>query len=407
MITVVGWDGSALDPKALQALQNSTFVTGGRRHLDALPVPPGARTVVMGNVEHALDDLARHEGPAVVLASGDPGFFGIVRALQERALTYTVIPAVSSVAAAFARAGIAWDDALVVSAHGRDLRPVLNACRAFPKVAVLTGPETGPGELAVGLRGVPRRIVVAERLGMPDERVSSFDSASHLQETREWESPSVVLVLDLHAHPRLTSAVRRRVAAPLPWASAPAAAPDGWALPEDAFQHRDGMITKSDVRALVLPRLAPRLGTLVWDIGAGSGSVGIECARFGAAVVAVERNAQQCSRIRSNAAQHGVDVQAVCASALDVLDGLPEPDAVFLGGGGLAVAEAVVARRPARVVAALAALDRLAPLRDLLAGGGYSVEGAMVSVSRLSPLPDGSSRLAAENPVLVLSGVLS
>lgn len=395
MITVIGYDGGAWSASALTALADARLVTGGQRHLDAAPVRDDARRVVMGNVDRALDDLARHDGPAVVLASGDPGFFGIVRALQERKLRYTVLPAVSSVAMAFARAGLPWDDALVVSAHGRDLRPVVNACKAFGKVAVLTGPGTGPGEIAAALTGTPRRIVVAERLGMPDERVSTFNAATHMSPSRAWDGPNVVLVLDPRAEP-----------GPMGWAAAPAAAPDGWALPEDDFVHRDGMITKSEVRALVLPRLAPRVGTMVWDVGAGSGSVAVECARFGAAVIAIERNTQQCGRIRMNAARHGVEVVAVCDSAPGAFGLLPDPDAVFLGGGGLGVAAVAVTRRPVRIVATLAALDRVAPLRNLLQENGYEVEGSLVSVSRLVALPDGSSRLAAANPVLVLSGVL-
>ncbi|RKS73786.1 precorrin-6Y C5,15-methyltransferase (decarboxylating) [Motilibacter peucedani] len=392
MITVIGWDGSELSAEALRTLEKATFVTGGSRHLDALPVPPGARTVVMGNVERALDELERHDGDAVVLASGDPGFFGIVRALQQRSLRYAVVPAVSSVALAFARAGLPWDDALVVSAHGRDLRPVVNACRAFGKVAVLTGPGAGPSELAEALSGLPRSLVVGERLGTADERVTEFSASRPV--ARDWAEPNVVLVLAVKPGPSERG-----------WLAGPAAAPSGWALPDDDFAHRDGMITKAEVRALVLPRLAPTVGTLVWDVGAGSGSVAVECARFGAAVVAVERDGQQVGRIRTNAGRHGVDVQVVTGAAPAALVGLPDPDAVFVGGGGAEVVAAVVARQPARVVVALAALDRLAPVRDLLHDNGYDVEGTLISASRIAPLPDGSSRLAATNPVLVVSGV--
>ena len=136
MITVVGMDGSPLGPLAEAALAAATLVVGGRRHLAALPVPAGpaavagVRTVVLGELAPALEVLAAHDGDAVVLASGDPGFFGIVRALRERGLAAVVLPAVSSVALAFARAGLPWDDAAVVSAHGRDLRPAVNVCRA-------------------------------------------------------------------------------------------------------------------------------------------------------------------------------------------------------------------------------------------------------------------------------------
>jgi precorrin-6Y C5,15-methyltransferase (decarboxylating) len=107
MITVVGMDGSALSPRAEAALAAATLVAGARRHLAV--APHQARTVVLGELAPALDALAAHDGDAVVLASGDPGFFGIVRALRGRGLKFTVLPAVSSVALAFARAGLpAW-----------------------------------------------------------------------------------------------------------------------------------------------------------------------------------------------------------------------------------------------------------------------------------------------------------
>src|SRR5207247_4609155 len=113
------------------------------------------------------------------------------------------------------------------------------------------------------------------------------------------------------------------------WAAPRRQVPAGWALPDDAFEHRAGMLTKAEVRAVALARLGPGLGDLVWDVGAGSGSVAVECARFGAAVVAVERDPGACELVRRNASAHDVDVSVVCGEAPGVLDGLPDPDAVF------------------------------------------------------------------------------
>ncbi|MER7474309.1 bifunctional cobalt-precorrin-7 (C(5))-methyltransferase/cobalt-precorrin-6B (C(15))-methyltransferase, partial [Micromonospora sp. NPDC000018] len=183
----------------------------------------------------------------------------------------------------------------------------------------------------------------------------------------------------------------------------PAAAPaGGWALPESAYTHRASMITKSEVRALAVARLRPRLGRLVWDVGAGSGSVGIECALLGAAVVAVDRD--PTAPVRANAARHGVDVRLVVGAAPGALHGLPDPDAVFVGGGGTDVLAAVAHRRPDRVVVTLAAVDRVAPAVGLLRAAGYAVEGVQLSAARLADLPGGSIRLAATNPVVVLTG---
>lgn len=176
----------------------------------------------------------------------------------------------------------------------------------------------------------------------------------------------------------------------------------GWALGEEQFDSRDAVITKAEVRALALARLAPAPGTLVWDVGAGSGSVGVECARFGAAVIAVERDQQRCERIKANAARHAVDVRVEHGEAPQALDGLPAPDAVFVGGGGPEVAEAVAARRPARIVVALAAIERAGAAHAALTGAGYTADGTLLQAARFAPLPGDVHRLAAINPVFLV-----
>ncbi|MGW1285880.1 precorrin-6y C5,15-methyltransferase (decarboxylating) subunit CbiE [Streptomyces sp. NPDC002586] len=401
MITVVGTGTGAPVPEGL--LAGAALVVGGRRHLDAARLPAGAARIVLGPLAPALDTIAEYaeyaDKDVVVLASGDPGFFGIVRALAERfgAERLDVRPGVSSVATAFARLGLPWDDAVVVSAHGRDLRTAVNVCRAQPKVAVLTGPGAGPAELGAAL-GDGRVLVVASALGDPErervERVTPAEAAA-----RDWGTAvSVVLCLD---EARALGAVRT-VAGVL-------ARPAGWALDEGAFAHRDSMITKFEVRALALARLGPRLGDLVWDVGAGSGSVAVECARLGAAVVAVEKAADGVERVRANARAHGVDVRVVHGSAPDALAGLADdPDAVFVGGGGRelpAVVRACARRARRTVVVAMAALDRVPAAREALTAAGFTCDGVLLQSSRLAPLPGDVTRLAATNPVFLLWGV--
>jgi precorrin-6Y C5,15-methyltransferase (decarboxylating) len=384
-ITVVGCDGGPLPPGAAEALAAATLVVGGARHLDAVAGPAGGvERLVLGDVAAAVARLAAHPGPAVVLASGDPGFFGIVRALRRAGTAPRVLPAVGSVAHAFARIGEPWDDAVVVSAHGRDLRRAVNACRAHRKVAVLTAPGAGPAELAAALRGLPRRIVVASRLGTPDERITGPEDAAE---------PNVTLVLG-----------ETDPGGPARWLAGPGPAPAGWALPEEAFAHRDSMITKAEVRALALARLGPRLGDLVWDVGAGSGSVAVECARLGAAVVAVERDPAGCAAVAANAAAHGVDVEVVEGVAPAALAGLPQPDAAFVGGGGAAALAGCLERGPARLVAAFAAVERVGPALAALAAAGYATGGTQLQANRLVPLPGGAHRLAATNPVYLVWG---
>lgn len=389
-ITVVGVDGDVLPPGAADALRAARHVHGSARHLAAV----GAKAAVRREFGTLTRDTVRAVEPgSVLLASGDPGFFGVVRMVRDLGIVPAVLPARSSVALAFARIGRPWDDAAVVSAHGRELRPALNVCRARAATAVLTGPGAGPAEIGAGLHGWRRTLVVAERLGEPDERVVTVQAAEAAG--REWDPLNVVLCLRrLHAVPERG------------WYAGgePVPPPDGWALPEDAFVHRAGMVTKAEVRALALARLAPRPGALVWDVGAGSGSVGVECARLGAAVVAVERRPDDVARIAANAGALGVDVRVVEGAAPAALAGLPAPDAAFVGGGGPGVVAAVAAAGPARLVVALAALDRIAPTRAALHTAGYTVDGVQLAASRLAPLPGGAVRLAATNPITLLWG---
>lgn len=374
-ITVVGVNGR---PPAVDA----DLVVGGRRHLDGAG---GRQVAVEGDLGPALDAIAAEPGSVCVLASGDPGFFGIVRALAERfgPDRLDVRPAPSSVSLAFARLGLPWDDAVVVSAHGRPLEQAARQAAAAPKAAVLTSPASPPEALGAALLAAGARhtrAAVCTRLGSADEQVTAVDLPALA--AGRWDPVSVVVLLEGDGV-----------------GGAPSLA---WGLPEHRFAHREGMVTKAEVRAVALGKLAlPRAGVL-WDVGAGSGSVAVECARLcpGLRVVAVERGAEDAARIRANAADHGAAVEVVEGEAPAALEGLPDPDRAFVGGGGVDVLDAVRRRlrTGGRLVAAYAALDRAAAAFERL---GHVVE---VAVSRGRALPGGGVRLAAENPVFVAWG---
>lgn len=394
-ITVIGLDGGPLPDEATRLLEEAVLVSGGRRHLEGLSVEPERSVILEGDLSAALSRIKTEKGPVVVLASGDPGFFGIVRLLSRRfgPENLRVLPAVSSVSLAFARAGTSWDDAVTVSAHGREPRRAVSVCRSHPKVAVLTSPDFGPAELAKELGGIDRTFFVAEKLGSADERIFR-GSASEVLST-EWEDPNVVLVLD-----------ERRSAAGKGWISSGIGSRGPWALPEDEFEHRSGMITKSPTRAFVLSRLGPGPGDLVWDVGAGSGSVAIECARLGAAAIAIERDPESCARLRRNAERHGVDVSIVEGEAPEALRDLPEPDAVFIGGTGGSFEEtvkqcAVRARRS--VVLALVGLERVVPAGKILDDCGLTVESTFLQASPVKGVGP-MHRVVPESAVFVVCG---
>jgi precorrin-6B C5,15-methyltransferase / cobalt-precorrin-6B C5,C15-methyltransferase len=408
-ITVVGVGDDRLDllsPEARQALADADAVVGGRRHLwlwqswAARPVAEGADVPetleVGGDADEAAQAVRRWaiEGGrrVCVLASGDPGFFGIVRALlravDRRALR--VIPAPSSVSVAFARLGLPWDDAIVVSAHGRPLAEAVRVVRTAAKAAVLTSPDVPPEALGAALveAGATMDLVaVCSRLGSPDEAVTELTLESLAG--GEFDPLSVVVLVGPGGMPLVGwEAGAGRILA--------------WGTPDDAFEHRAGMVTKAEVRSVVLGKLALPARGVLWDVGAGSGSVAVECALVqpGLTVLAVERTAETGARISANALATGAAVHVVTGEAPGVLAGLPPPDRAFVGGGGLVVLDAVVERlRPGgRVVAAYAAVDRAVAAAERL---GDMVQ---VAVGRGERLPDGGWRLAAQNPVFVAWG---
>jgi precorrin-6Y C5,15-methyltransferase (decarboxylating) len=384
MITVIGCDGSELPAEARARIDEATLVIGPERVIRRVRPAPGVRTVVGGDVVRALTShLEQGGGAAVVLADGDPGFFGGLRELRTHGLSPEVIPANSLVSRAFARAGLDWEDALVVGTP--DLRRAVNVCRAHHKVAVLTAPGVGPGELARELAPTtPRALIVCEDLGGPDERVTH--SRMGEATTRPWKDPDVVLVLDPH---------HRR---PEPsWLAGGRPGPGEWALDYGAVA-----AVGPQVRAFVLAKLGPRLGDLVWDVGAGTGEIAVECARFGAAVIAVERDAARCEAIKRNVLAHRVKVALTRGQAPSALEPLPDPDGVHVGGGGLDVVAACAARTPSSLVAVLRVVEQVPAALAILREHGYYSEGVQIQTSRLGVRADGTHHLAPVDPVFVV-----
>jgi precorrin-6Y C5,15-methyltransferase (decarboxylating) len=303
-----------------------------------------------------------------------------------------VIPAPSSVSVAFARLGLPWDDAAVVSTHGRSLTDAVRAIRLARKAAVLTSPDSPPeavGRALVAARAAVDLVAVCSRLGHADESITMVGLEQLASGT--WDPLSVVVLLGPAGRP---------IAG---WGGADTGGkPLAWGLPDNAYGHRDGMVTKFEVRAVALGKLALPPAGILWDVGAGSGSVAVEAVSLcpGLTVFAVEERVDDAARITQNAARFGADVRVVHGRAPEACDGLPDPDRVFVGGGGLDVLDAALARlRPGgRVVATFTALDRASAAADRL---GSLVQ---ISASRGRTLPDGGWRLAAENPVFVAWG---
>ncbi|WP_075856119.1 precorrin-6y C5,15-methyltransferase (decarboxylating) subunit CbiE [Rhizobium hainanense] len=319
----IGEDGPAgLGDEAKRLIAAAPMVFGGTRHLDLMsPLITGETQAWLSPFEKSVETvLARQGKPTVVLASGDPFFYGVGVTLSRRipASEMTVIPAPSSFSLAASRLGWPLQETTVLSLHGRPIdliRPHLHTGR---KILALTSDGKGPADLAALLQGSgfgSSELTVLEALGGPHERVSRQIAADF--------TLSGINDLNICAVEVKAEAGARIL-------------PLSAGLPDELFEH-DGQITKREIRAITLSALAPRHGELLWDIGAGSGSIGIEwmLADPSLRAIAIEASAERAARIRRNAANFGVPSLAIVeGEAPTALSGLAAPDAIFIGGGG-------------------------------------------------------------------------
>jgi precorrin-6Y C5,15-methyltransferase (decarboxylating) len=410
MIEVIGTDAGA--PASLPAAQRerllqASLVAAPRRLHPALQAFFGAAAPTLlatDAIDVCLEQLAHcpAQQAVVVLASGDPLWFGIGRQLLQRLdpARLRFHPAPSSLQLAFARIGRPWQDASWISLHGRDPEALAARLQQRPAaLAVLTDPGHGGAAsvrqlLAASGLEASYGLWVCERLGHPQERVQRLGPSDPLPADLD---PLHLVLLVAEAPP-----------APEP-ASLPL-----FGLPDGLFlQHGDrrGLMTKREVRIQLLADLDLPAAGVLWDLGAGVGSVGLEALRLRPQLRlwALEQRGGSAELIRANALRLGVEPAGVVEGrAPGALAALPDPDRVLLGGGGrdrLALLEAVLPRlRPGGVVVVpLATVEALAELRPALERAGLRVGVSQLQAWRGAPLADGT-RLAPLNPVLVLRG---
>jgi precorrin-6Y C5,15-methyltransferase (decarboxylating) len=321
-IVGIGEDGvEGLSPVARGLIEAAEIVFGGRRHLGlAAALIRGATRPWPSPFDDAPEEVMRRRGrPVCVLASGDPFHYGVggVLARHIDAREMIVVPGVSAFSLAAARLGWSVQRTVLLSLHGRMLDLVRPHLQPGADILALTSDGDGPAALAKLLAEIgfgASRLTVLEALGGSRERIRCTTAAGFDFGTVD---PLNILAVELTA----TEGARVLARAP--------------GLADDLFEH-DGQITKREIRAVTLSSLSPRRGELLWDVGAGSGSVAIEWMLADPAMraIAVEQRADRAARIRRNAAAFGVpDLEIVEGKAPAVLFGLPTPHAVFVGGG--------------------------------------------------------------------------
>lgn len=382
---------ASLPAEARQAASACRLLAGARRHLELVPGFPGEVVAVEGRVQEVVERLgAEPELTAALLASGDPGFFGIAAVVLRRlpADEVRVWPAVSSMQLAFARAGAGWGGARLASLHGRPLES-LAAHLGASRIGLFTDGASNPRAVARFLLDAgwdDYEVVVAEDLGLPSERLTRGAPTELLG----WEGSglNVVLLLREGPDPR----------------------PLGPGLPEEAFSHARGLITKAEVRAAALAALRlPREGVL-WDVGAGSGSVGVEACLLapGLRAYAVERTAEGQAHVAENRRRfRAANLVPVAGEAPAALAGLPDPDAVFVGGSGGSLGAVLDAcwarlRTGGTLVAAAVIVETLAEALAWARARGASPELTELRASR-GRLLGGRHLLEPQNPVTLVA----
>ena len=356
-IVGIGEDGVAgLGDEAKQRIGEAEIIFGGKRHLALVAslLKGEARSWPTPFDAEMRDVLALAGKNVCVLASGDPFFHGVGVTLARKVKLHEmlVLPAPSSLSLAASRLGWALQDVETISLHGRPIDLIRPLLHPGARILALTSDAGGPAAIAALLDELgfgPSRLTVLEALGGPDEkrratRADAFDL--------ENINPLNVLALEIESTPD---------ARVLPLTVG---------LADHLFEH-DGQITKREMRAVTLSALAPRRGELLWDIGAGSGSIGIEwmMAHSSLRAIAIEANGERAARVRRNAAHCGVPgLVVVEGAAPKAFAKLETPDAIFIGGGGSdagVLEKAIKALRPGgRIVANAVTLEMETLLLD-------------------------------------------
>jgi len=374
-IVGIGEDGvEGLTPTARSLVQAAEMVFGGPRHLVlAAPLIRGVARPWRSPFERAVEEVLAQRGRQVcVLASGDPFVYGVGSVLLRHVdpRETVTVPALSTFSLAAARLGWALPDTTQLSLHGRALDLVRPHLQPAARVLALTSDGEGPAALARLLADTgfgTSRMTVLEALGGPRERLRATTAAGF--DLGDVGPLNIVAIeVDALADARVLARTS--------------------GLSDELFEH-DGQITKREIRAMTLAALSPRRGELLWDVGAGAGSVAIEwmLADPSMRAIAIEARSDRVARIRRNAAAFGVPgLEVIEGRAPAAFAGLAQPDALFIGGGAAGALDAAVAalRPGGRLVANAVTVETEALLmvRHAMLGGELS----RIAIARVEPM---------------------
>lgn len=382
-IVGIGEDGpSGLTAAARKLVEGAEILLGEPHALGLVPGGPQARVVLGTNLDEAVARIQdASEKRIVVLAMGDPLFYGVARYLCDKMGKdrFEVVPHVSAMQTAFARVKESWEEAFLTNLATHGVEAVLEQIRSAEKVGLFTSESCPPAVVAQTL--LAHRIdyftaYVCENLGAPDERVTQGELAE--MSGHDFSPLNVmILVRKPHVPDRPSEAIGRRL----------------FGNPDEMFlqsRPKRGLLTPAELRAVAISELDLGPASVVWDIGAGSGSVAVEAAQIAAqgSVYAIEMDPEDHQLIIENARRFGVaNVTPVLGRAPEAWSGLPDPDAVFVGGSGRGISRLVDAayqrlRSGGRLVATMGSIDNLAETHRLVHGYSSNVKVWMFNIAR-------------------------
>lgn len=386
----IGDEGkNSLLPLYEKWIYESDILVGGHRQLSFFSDYRGEKIVIEGGLKPLVERLQSEKRRVVILASGDPMFYGIGSYLSSK-LTLDIYPYLSSVQLAFAKARERWQDAYFTSVHGRSIKGLAQRIDGKSSVAILTDHVNTPNKLAeyLLLFGMTEyQAFVGEHLGGEKERCRWFSLEEMAAE--EFSPLNVVILKRLTESPAWSIGI------------------DDW-----EFEQRKpdkGLITKKEVRVLSISAMKLQPNSTVWDIGTCTGSVAIEAGKIAreGQVFAIEKNEADLENCQKNLAKFRVDATVVHGKAPDLLDEFPDPDAVFIGGtaGGMnSILDVCCSRlkNNGRIVLNAVTIENLSEALEAFKNRGFKTEITLAQISRSKPILN-LTRFDALNPIYIIA----
>lgn len=386
----IGDDGKqSLLPIYEKWIYESEILVGGERQLSFFKDYQGEKVTIKGSLPSLVAYLSKETKRIVVLASGDPLFYGIGSYLAKK-LDVEIYPYISSIQLAFARMNESWQDAYVLSVHGRSMKGLVQRIHGRKKIALLTDAKNTPSEIARYLRSFNMneyRAFVAENLGGENERCAFYE----LEEMENLEfSPLNVVVL-------------QKISESKTWQ---------FGIDDDEFYQRKpekGLLTKKEIRTISLSELKLTESSIVWDIGTCTGSVAIEACLIAkeGQVFAIEKNEHDLENCRLNMAKFHTDFTVIQGKAPNHLEEFPDPDAIFIGGTAGSMEDILTVccsrlKKGGRIVLNAVTIENLMQAVDGFKSKGFETKITLAQISRSKPILN-LTRFDALNPIYIIT----